>query len=335
MSDRASKHSGAPAERHQSHQPHLASATPTDDIAAIAVALAGEPNASLSHGQELRFRSRGSLAVDVRKGQFYDFEAGVGGGPLQLVIHLGAAGTLEAARAWLDMQSLSGRSSSSVEVSAHRKWTSGSEQARSLFKRSLPIIGTPAELYLRSRQIDPLRAKALRYVESAFNVEVGCDLPAMLSPVTKLNHVGDLIGVQRTWLTAGGAKVALAAPRKMLGPLKGGGVVLSRLERTVLVGEGVETTLSASALFGAPGVASLGTANMVRLEMPSAVEVVLIAFDRDASGAGLVAAEALARKLRREGRRVELVEPPVGHKDFNSAAQAQAQALKGGEPSTS
>jgi hypothetical protein len=274
----------------------------------------------MSHGDELRFHARGSLAINTRKGRFYDFEAGVGGGPIQLVIHLGAAGTRADALAWLKDRALTPRSFPETDTLSPDRASRASDRAKSLFGLGLPIGGTPAERYLRRRGIDPAQATRLRYVTSAFNVEVGRPLPAMLSPVTRLDRLDELIGVQRTWITPEGAKASLAAPRKLLGSLKGGGVVLSRFERTFLVGEGVETTLSAAALFELPGVATLGAANMIRLVVPLSVETVMIAFDRDASGVGLAAANRLADRLRSEGRRVEVVGPPAGHKDFNSAA---------------
>ncbi len=60
-----------------------------DDFAAcmgdVARALLGEPNKALSGATQLRFGSRGSLAVDLTKGTWYDHEAGTGGGVLDLV----------------------------------------------------------------------------------------------------------------------------------------------------------------------------------------------------------------------------------------------------------
>jgi hypothetical protein len=51
----------------------------------VARKLLGEPNEGLSSGHELRFGTRGSMAVDLKKGSWFDHEAGNGGGPLELV----------------------------------------------------------------------------------------------------------------------------------------------------------------------------------------------------------------------------------------------------------
>jgi putative DNA primase/helicase len=46
----------------------------------------GTPNRSLSRGSEMRYGSRGSLSVDIKKGVWRDHETGEGGGTLDLVM---------------------------------------------------------------------------------------------------------------------------------------------------------------------------------------------------------------------------------------------------------
>ena len=52
----------------------------------VARKLLGEPNEGLSSGHELRFGTRGSMAVDLKKGSWFDHEAGNGGGPCSIAI---------------------------------------------------------------------------------------------------------------------------------------------------------------------------------------------------------------------------------------------------------
>jgi hypothetical protein len=54
-------------------------------IAKVAAELLGDPNRELSTRKELRYGNRGSLSVDLEKGCWHDHEAGVGGGPQDLV----------------------------------------------------------------------------------------------------------------------------------------------------------------------------------------------------------------------------------------------------------
>ena len=53
----------------------------------IARALLGEPNAHLSDLKkgELRYHNHGSLVINLKKGTWYDHEAGEGGGVLDLI----------------------------------------------------------------------------------------------------------------------------------------------------------------------------------------------------------------------------------------------------------
>src|SRR5262245_41354085 len=54
-------------------------------IGPLAQSLLGEPNRAMSSANELRYGQHGSFSVDLRKGTWYDHEAGVGGGALDLV----------------------------------------------------------------------------------------------------------------------------------------------------------------------------------------------------------------------------------------------------------
>src|SRR3974377_2053379 len=55
-------------------------------MARVAKALLGAPNQSLSkQGKEWRYGTRGSFAIDLHKGTYFDFEADEGGGVLDLI----------------------------------------------------------------------------------------------------------------------------------------------------------------------------------------------------------------------------------------------------------
>jgi len=75
-------------------------------VRAVATSLVGEPTSRTA--TQWRFRRRGSLAINVageHAGQWYDFEAGVGGGGVDLVTHLMGCDRT-AALAWLQDQRL-------------------------------------------------------------------------------------------------------------------------------------------------------------------------------------------------------------------------------------
>jgi len=101
-----------------------------------------------------------------------------------------------------------------------------------------------------------------------------------------------------------------------LGHLHGGAVRLAAATETLVLCEGIEdglTLLQATAL---PVWATLGTAGLAAVLLPETVRTVLIAADNDANNAGVLAAEKLAARLKKENRRV-VAYKPAGAKDFN------------------
>jgi putative DNA primase/helicase len=62
----------------------------------------GTPNRALSKGSEMRYGSRGSLSVDIKKGVWRDFETGEGGGVLDLVMREMKFSTRAEAAQWLE-----------------------------------------------------------------------------------------------------------------------------------------------------------------------------------------------------------------------------------------
>ena len=75
-------------------------------IESVARTLLGEPNTSLSSRTELRFGSKGSLAVDTEAGIWHDHEADEGGGCLDLIKRQGAATDRRSAAEWLKRNGL-------------------------------------------------------------------------------------------------------------------------------------------------------------------------------------------------------------------------------------
>jgi putative DNA primase/helicase len=100
----------------------------------------------------------------------------------------------------------------------------------------------------------------------------------------------------------------------MLGPCRGGAVRLGESTETLMVGEGVETCLSAMQATGIPAWAALSASGLVNLCLPLAVRDVIILADGD--DAGERSALKAAFKWKQEGRGVRIARPPQGM-DFN------------------
>jgi len=180
-----------------------------------------------------------------------------------------------------------------------------------------PAKGTIVETYLRSRGIASPPSKLLFH--RSLRHETDQYFPTMIArplhPVT-----GDPIGgIHRTFLAADGAgKAQVDKAKMMLGPYMGGVVTFGHPadDQPLLVGEGIETTLSGVEATGFPGMATLSANNLETLTLPAWLRDVIILADRDPSGRGQKAAEKAASRWSKEGRKVRIA-IPKGYGDFN------------------
>ena len=155
--------------------------------------------------------------------------------------------------------------------------------------------------------------------------------PALVCAVRSADDL--LTAVELTYLTTAGARCTVVrTPRKAIGALPPGSAVrLAPADATLLVGEGVFTTLSAMARFDLPGWALLSTRNLRRWTPPPGVRRVLIAADRGADGEA--SAATLRRVLTRLGVEAEIRCPPPAFGDWNDWWIAGRDAERAGRRS--
>jgi hypothetical protein len=196
-----------------------------------------------------------------------------------------------------------------------------------------PVVGTLSERHLRLRAVtrDMPGASALRHgpdVAVAAYRETGFRRPALLAGIQ--DATGDLTAVEITYLAANGCRAdTLRLPRKTIGFVPSGCAVrLDPAAPEMLVGEGVVTTLSASARFALPAWALLSTRNLRGWTPPPGVRAVLIAADRGTDGEA--SAARLRRRLARLGLRVWVEVPPAGCGDWNDWAARRCVGPGGG-----
>ena len=138
----------------------------------------------------------------------------------------------------------------------------------------------------------------------------------------------EVVGVHRTFLTANGSsKAPISRVRMMLGKCAGGAVRLATVTAELVVGEGVESSLSVQAATGRPAWAALsagGIEALVLPDLPLALEIVIAA---DHDEVGLRAAYAAAEKWTQEGRTVRIAVPPQPGADFNDMAAEETAAV--------
>ena len=194
-----------------------------------------------------------------------------------------------------------------------------SEWAQRLWAASLPALGTPAETYLHSRGIHLPPPITIRFHAGLKHPTRGT-WPAMVALVTRGTDDAP-VAIHRTFLARDGVGKAPVAPQKMmLGPCRGGAVRLGSLGEVLMVGEGIETCLTAMQATGRPAWAALSTSGLRTLDLPHAAREVIILGDGDDPGEA--AARAAALRWKREGRSVRIARPPRGA-DFNDLLVGQ------------
>lgn len=190
--------------------------------------------------------------------------------------------------------------------------------------QSTQRINWPVAKYFQNRSLSALSGRvpsclravdALDYWEFDGNdnlVSIG-RFPALISAVTDL--AGNLVSVHRTYLTEYGHKASVPSPRKLMSPALSGslcGCAIKLCEPTdeLCLAEGLETALAVLLSTGRPTWACITAGLLERVEIPEHAQRVNIMADRDRSGRGEEAAEALAAKL--VGRySVKIVLPPA------------------------
>lgn len=195
--------------------------------------------------------------------------------------------------------------------------------ALKIWQNAQPASGTLAEVYLRSRGLTTEIPAALRFIGKLKHPS-GEPFPAMVALV-KSAISGEPVAIHRTYLHATGRSKANVEPQKMmLGPCAGGVVQLAPLGGDrLLIGEGIETSLSVMQVTGLPAWAALSTSGMSSLNLPDKARDIVILADGDAPGER--AAHAAARRWEREGRQVRIARPPTGI-DFNDLLMADVPA---------
>jgi len=203
--------------------------------------------------------------------------------------------------------------------------------AVAMWSEALRVEGTLAEAYLRARGVqqawsafpEPEVGPQLRFHPRARHPEVDGLFPALLALVRRATD-GEAVAIHRTYLRPDGSGKADLEPAKAsFGPSAGGVIMLHAAPATgpLLLAEGIETALSASALLRAPAWACIAAGNLERLELPATARALIIAGDADAPGRR--AAWTAARRWEAEGRRVRVALPDKPDTDFNDILRRQ------------
>lgn len=179
--------------------------------------------------------------------------------------------------------------------------------------------GDLAHTYLEARKVGELiYPKALRFGARLRDGEGGVR-PCMVAVVT--DRDGAAVTLHRTFLRPDGlAKAEMDAPRKIMpGEVpEGSAVRLSDYTGGALgIAEGIETALSASALFSLPVWSAINSTILKKWSPPDGCDEVAIFGDNDPKFGGQAAAYALAHRLATKGLHVTVHIPNIPGTDWN------------------
>jgi hypothetical protein len=196
-----------------------------------------------------------------------------------------------------------------------KKWTVGQE-----------LGSTLAAVYLRSRGISLPSPECLRFNPAVWHTPTQHELPALLALAT--DQAGAAVAVDCTYLARDGkgkAKVERKDQRRTFGSPKGGAVKLAELVdgMPLLLSDGVETTLTVMEATGYPGWVTLETSGLVNVELPDAVQEVILLAENDESAAIQKALDQACRLFIEQGIKVRIARPPAGVNDFNDLVKPE------------
>jgi hypothetical protein len=311
------------------------------DSTAIIRALLGDPVKGNSTASDWRYGPRGHLSVVPARGVWHDKKADKGGGLFDLVVYLGHAKNRSEAAEWLKAGNLMPANAARVycgetlHQKAERLAAEAKEaevkraRATEIWDQAQPVTDTPAFIYLTEARCIP--ESVLEGVSTLrFHPNVpfhpytrgGYVYPALVALVQGPD--GEAVGVHLTYLLPDGAgKADLPTPRKFCGKGFNGASVRLGDGPALIVGEGIESALSAGHALGLTPVAALSATGIKTFQRWNGVKSVAFAPDIDASGLGMRDARSAAERLHHAGVKVAgFAIPPDGLNDWNDAARA-------------
>ena len=202
---------------------------------------------------------------------------------------------------------------------------------RNAYKSTQPIVsGDLAHKYLKSRGVEELiYPDALRFAPKLFDGDGGIR-PALVAMIG-LYDQDKFVSMHRTFLKPDGSnKAEMAAPRMLMpGELPAGAsVMLSKYSGGPLgIAEGIETAMSASALYNLPVWSAINTAIMRKWHPPAGCKEVVVFADNDEKFGGQAAAFHLAHRMSCKGIAVTVRVPELVGQDFNDILMSRMHEL--------
>ncbi len=318
----------------------------TADIARLAEVLLGQPTKGLSTKRTLRFGSNGSLSVELsgrKRGSWFSHEAGIGGGPFDLIGHAHGCRFPDAvkwARTWLGAagdaprpkpRPVPDRSKEDAEEAAER--ARAIEMARRMAHAAVPIAGSLGEYYLTFTRDIP--APSAGWPDA---IRFHAPTRSLLAIATLAN--GAVQAVQRVRLTPAGQKAdgTPEQPTKTTNGRQEGALVrlperedvVPKLRGVLLLAEGPENGLSVWAATGCETWFVFGVGLFQHHELPSGRRAILCRDDDRQHSAADKAIRKAVTGWRTAGADVAVATPWPERRqdksDFNDCLKAGGPA---------
>jgi len=304
-----------------------------DAAADIITSFRGEHNRKQSTKKEMRWGNHGSLSLVIagqREGLWYDHESGRGGDVIEFIrleLHCSFGEALDYAAQYVS-ELRSSPSPSATPRSRPPKYIADDHDEEQRIARALaiwcdaePLRGTLADQYLQSRclVLPSSASDALRFHPCC--PWGNGTVPALIGLITDA-LTNEPTGIQRIGLTLDGRKIA----PKALGVKADGAVKLSRnIVDHLVIAEGIETALSATALGYGPAWSVIDAGGIAKFPVLPGIDRLTIAVDHDASGRGQRATETCTRRWRWDGKYVcTIIADKLGD-DLNDVLQRLAR----------
>ena len=294
-------------------------------ITEVALHLFGASNNKISKGDNLRFGKKGSVTVNTRSGQWYDFSSGEGGSVYRLAKN---NKLLEQKKEHTyknnpDKEDFTYQSlNNQAKLSAVDK----------LVKASIPITQetTIASTYLEKHRniclTDINLSNDIRYTDKAWSSETKSFHSALLSVAR--DKGGKQTATQAVYLDqkTSDKNKSLEISKRSQGVLKGSFVELTKHKdaNTIFIAEGIETALSlAAAKPESRVICSLGVANIKNIDLSQDknldTKTIIICADNDGKDSATnTIIERSAYILKEKGaKNIAIIRPDEKGQDFN------------------
>ena len=286
--------------------------------------LLGYDPGKANHKGVARYRSRGSMRIDFRKGLFADYEAGEAGGVFDLIKHETGERPIE----WLKRNRLEApapvarpRRRTTEDHGAERRDPTDEERerievARNFWEGGEPVDGVRCvRSYLASRCLELGDTSQLRFHPKTPWQPPGEALqyrPCLLVAYRNLDD-DQVTGLSRILLDE--PECWPKTQRMMLGVVRRAAAKLVPVKHVLAVAEGVETAIAANMMGYGPAWA-LGSAGAVaNFPVLPGIERLILLQENNAASRDAVA--RCGRRWMRAGRKVTRVRPDDGCDDLN------------------